>query len=367
MTQPALPEPSRSATLEPSATFMPSTSMIRYGVMYGPMIRWIVRLVGLAVALVFACAVWHRATTEADRRRYPPPGRLVDVGGRRLHIQTRGEGSPTVVISAAGAAAPLDWTNVLPAVAEFAHVCVYDRAGSGWSDPDGGPRTSRHIGEELHRLLETADMPRPYVLVGHSIGGIHMRTYTGMFLDDVVGLVFVDSSHEEQLERMPAESPTSLEGQIRVLKIAAAIAPFGGVRLLGTLGLGAQLLNFEFLEPELRKNARAILYWSNLGDLADELESIPETMVQSRELARPLGDMPLAVLTAGSANNPAFQREGAREIWFEMQRELAALSTNSKHVIADNSTHYIHEDEPEIVIDAIRWVVEEARSRTVSA
>ncbi len=325
------------------------------------MFRWLARATLAPIALALAGAVWHRAATRTDRRRYPPPGRLVDIGGRRLHIQTQGEGSPTVVISAAGAAAPLDWTNVLPAVAEFANVCVYDRAGSGWSDPDGGPRTSRHIGKELRRLLETAGFPGPYVLVGHSIGGVHMRTYTGMFPDDVVGLVFVDSSHEEQVERLPAANPTSLEGQIRILKIVSAIAPFGGVRLLGALGLGAQILNFEFLQPELREKARAMLYWSNLGDLASELGAIPETMKQARELARPLGNMPLAVLTAGSADNPAFQREGVREVWFELQREIAMLSTNSKHVIADNSTHYIHEDEPEIVIDAIRWVVEEVR------
>ena len=325
------------------------------------MFRWLARGTLALIALALAGAMWHRAATEADRRRYPPPGRLVDIGGRRLHIQTQGEGSPTVVISAAGAAAPLDWTNVLPAVAEFANVCVYDRAGSGWSDPDGGPRTSRHIGKELRRLLETAGIPGPYVLVGHSIGGIHMRTYTGMFPDDVVGLVLVDSSHEEQVERLPAANPTSLEGQIRILKIVSAIAPFGGVRLLGALGLAAQILNFEFLQPELRENARAILYWSNLGDLASELGAIPETMKQAREAARPLGDMPLAVLTAGSADNPAFQREGVREVWLELQDELAALSTNSKHVVAEKSTHYIHEDEPEIVIDAIRWVVEEVR------
>lgn len=325
------------------------------------MFRWLARGTLALIALALAGAVWHRAATEADRRRYPPPGRLVDIGGRRLHVQTQGKGSPTVVISAAGAAAPLDWTNVLPAVAEFANVCLYDRAGSGWSDLDGGPRTSRHIGEELRRLLETAGIPGPYVLVGHSIGGIHMRTYTGMFPDDVVGLVFIDSSHEEQLERLPAANRTSLEGQIRVLKIAAAIAPFGGVRLFGTLGLGAQLLNFEFLEPELRENARAILYWSNLGDLADELGAVPETMEQAKGLARPLRDMPLAVVTAGSDDNPAFRREGVREVWFKLQEELAALSTNSKHVVAEKSTHYIQEDEPELVIDAIRWVVEEVR------
>lgn len=325
------------------------------------MIRFIFRSVALLAALCVACLVWHRAATERDRRRYPPPGRLIDVGGRRLHIQGEGDGQPTVVISAAGAAAPLDWTDVLPAVAEFTSVCIYDRAGSGWSEPDGGPRTSRHIAEELHQLLTNAGVPGPYVLVGHSIGGVHVRTYAGLFPDDVAGLVFVDSSHEEQLERLPEENSRTLEGQIRVLEIAAAIAPCGGVRLIGALGVGAQLLNFDFLRPELRDIARAIFYWSDLGDLAAELRAIPETMRQAAELARPLGDVPLAVLTAASDDNPAFRNEGVREAWFEMQGELAALSTNSEHVIAEKSTHYIQEDEPEIVIDAIRWVVEQVK------
>src|SRR5215216_1696212 len=134
-----------------------------------------------------------------------PVGRLVDVGGYRLHLACQGEGSPTVVMEAAIGETGLLWSPVQPTVAQRTRACVYDRAGYGWSDPSPRPRTAAVMVEELHRLLGAAGVPGPYVLVGHSFGGLLVRLYAARYPQEVAGLVLVDSAHEQQHRRAPAE------------------------------------------------------------------------------------------------------------------------------------------------------------------
>ena len=325
------------------------------------MCRWLARGIIALIALGLAGAAYQAIASAIDRRRYPPPGRLVDVGGHRLHIHCLGEGSPTVVIGTTGAGAPLDWSMVVPELATFTRVCVYDRPGSGWSEPGPTPRTSQRIADEMHALLSNAGIAGPYVLVGHSITGMHMRLYASQHREDVAGMVLVDSSHEEQLEHLPAENRAGLEAQVRVLRVASVLAPFGVVRLVGMLGLIRAFDEFELLPQETQSEARAISYWSDVRMLHSELASAEQSTAQLRAAPRSLDDIPLAVLTAGSEENPPYRRGSVKEIWFDLQRDLATLSSTSRHIIAEKSGHYIHEYEPQLVVDAIRWVVEEAR------
>jgi pimeloyl-ACP methyl ester carboxylesterase len=325
-------------------------------------VRVIARLLTGAALLAFAGTAYQAIASVFDRRRFPPPGRLVDVGGHRLHITSAGEGGPAVIVTAAGAGAPTDWHAVLPEVARFTQICTFDRPGSGWSDSGPLPRTSERIAEELHELLERARIAGSCVLVGHSIAGIHLRMFAARHPERVAGLVLVDSSHPEQLERLPEENRRELKAYARVLGLARLLAPFGLVRLAAHLGLIRALDMYDVLQPALRAQARAITFWSDMGMLQSELGSVPDSLRQVRSASTTLGDTPLFVLTAGAEDNRLFQLEGAREAWMEMQRELAALSTNSKHIIAERSSHYIHVDQPELVVDAIRWVVEQARS-----
>jgi pimeloyl-ACP methyl ester carboxylesterase len=159
-------------------------------------------LAAAVAALAVASAAYQAAGEARDRRRYPPPGRLVEVGGHRLHIMCAGEGSPAVVIIPALGAYSAAWLKVQDALAAHAKVCVYDRPGLGWSDPVASWPSAPGMARELHALLEAAGVAPPFVLAGHSMGGLVARIFTHLYPDEVVGLVLVDSSHPEQARRL---------------------------------------------------------------------------------------------------------------------------------------------------------------------
>ena len=154
-------------------------------------------IVGL-LALAVIGAVYQAIATEIDQRTYPPPGELVNVGNHSLHINCVGEGSPTVILEAANGGMSAHWAQVQQQVAQTTRVCAYDRAGLGWSEPGPEPRDARQISSELHTLLKSAaDAAGPYVLVGHSYGGLYARMYAARYSDETAGVVLVDSSHPE--------------------------------------------------------------------------------------------------------------------------------------------------------------------------
>ena len=175
-----------------------------------PFFRWIRYLLmgflSLLIALAFAGALYEGIESHRDRRLYHPPGRLVDIGGYRLHLYCVGQGSPTVILEAGGGNPWLSWYKVQPKVAAFTRVCAYDRAGLGWSDPSPRPRTAKVIAEELHTLLQNGGVTGPFVLVGHSLGGMDARMFANQYPSEVVGMVLVDSSHPDQENRFPPEA-----------------------------------------------------------------------------------------------------------------------------------------------------------------
>ncbi len=154
-----------------------------------------------AAALALASAAYQAAAEATDRRRNRPPGRLVDVGGRRLHIMCAGEGTPAVVIIPAMGGLAIEWHAVQDALASHTAVCVYDRPGLGWSDPAPGWPTVTGMAYGLHRLLDAAGITPPFVVAGHSLGGLVARVFTYMYPGEVAGLALVDSSHPEQKAR----------------------------------------------------------------------------------------------------------------------------------------------------------------------
>jgi pimeloyl-ACP methyl ester carboxylesterase len=317
-------------------------------------------MVGLVLVLLLAGVVFQFVMTRIDARRYPAPGEMVDVGGYDLHLYCTGEagGAPSVVMDSGLGGTVLDWQLVQPEVAKFAHVCTYDRAGMGWSDPGDQPRTSQQIVKELHTLLGNAGVVEgPYVLVGHSFGGTNMQVYASHYPDEVAGMVLVDSALEDE---KAVTLTQSLQPSPVLLKIYATI---GLTRLPYTLGGEPPGLT----SPELEDEQVAISsHRKHVFAVADETSSLQESFNENRADPMSLGNKPLMVLSAGSVQltGTGLSQEQVNlidELHSDSQAALTRRSENAKQIIAEDSGHYIQVERPALVIDAVRHVVEATR------
>jgi pimeloyl-ACP methyl ester carboxylesterase len=205
------------------------------------MIKWLKRIalgvVALVALTVLAGAGFEGFSRAAAARSYPPPGRLVDVGGRRLQFDCRGAGSPVVVFEAGlDTLGSLSWARVQDEVAKTTRACAYSRAGIMWSDPASGPFDVRREADDLHKALAAAGEKPPFVMVGHSLGGPYVLTYTGQYGADVAGLVFVDASHPDQVARLRDAIGRDLDPGAGMIKTADSLAWSGAVRLFAPKG-----------------------------------------------------------------------------------------------------------------------------------
>jgi pimeloyl-ACP methyl ester carboxylesterase len=279
----------------------------------------------------------------------------VDIGGRRLHLVTDGDGSPAVVIIPATADDVLQWLPIQHRAMASSMVCVYDRAGAGWSDPPpAARRTLDTITDDLHALLDAAQIPPPYILAGHSLGGVIARRYYARFPETVAGMLLIDSSHEDQAKRLRAADWR--HGMTYSLRRAATLQ----ARILSARRLAADLgllrgFNASFareVPAEHVAAARAISLSARHRRTA-----VWETLVLAHTWGPPpsLGALPLTVLTA--AREPRASRAWW-PAWSQMQDELATLSSDGRHIRAAKAGHYIHLDEPDLVVDAISDLVD---------
>jgi pimeloyl-ACP methyl ester carboxylesterase len=300
-------------------------------------------------------------------RDVPPPGRLVDVGGHRLHVVCRGEGRPAVLLEAGIAASSLSWARVQPEIATFAQACAYDRAGLAWSDAAASPRTFSRILEDLHALLATLSARPSLVLVGHSFGSLIVRGFAARHPDQVAGLVLVDPP-TEWIETAPERtrllrSARHLSGlgaflaRIGVVRAALALltggrpgAPRAFVRIFGpTAARTLERLVGEVrkLPPELHPIVQA--HWCQpkcfhaMSDYLGVLEAEAATIAA----AAPPPEIPVVVIS-GAHQAPA-------EI--AAHERLAKASPRGRHVIAAKSGHWILFDEPEVIVAAVRTLI----------
>jgi pimeloyl-ACP methyl ester carboxylesterase len=314
-------------------------------------------LLGILLLLVLGF-VYQSYANWRDVRIYPPPGRLVKIPHEdlELHLNCQGQGDVTVILEAGQGDSSLDWADVQSAVSAFTRVCAYDRPGLGWSSPTKSVLTSQQIADNLNHALEGAGVAGPYVLVGHSIGGVYSRAFAQQYPEEVVGLVFVDSAHENQRYRLPSDAMKELTMIKRLASVFRVLAPVGIPRALKL----ADRMQGENFPDDIRPAAMARMYQTHFFKaLLNEVKAVELNIAQS-EPPVDLGDTPLIVLSRGGPNPglPEEQFEQLKQCWDELQQDLVKLSTNSQHFVAEKSGHYIHHDQPELVVDAIRQVLE---------
>jgi pimeloyl-ACP methyl ester carboxylesterase len=318
----------------------------------------------LILLLITTGCLYQLLGTARDKRRFPPPGRLIDIGPTRLHISESGKGHPPVILEAGIGASSLNWTTIQSALSQFTRVCSYDRAGLGWSDPAASPRTIANAVEELHALVTAAQIPTPLVLVGHSFGGLLARCYAARYPDQIAGLVLLDPlAVTEWRDPSPSQQKLLKRGamlsrrgaflaRLGIVRFGLAMLS-GGLRLIPKLvaraasrGTGESAISrlvreVQKMPPETWPIVQA--HWcqpKSFITLANYLEFLPASAAEATEC----GDLPITILSA--SNSTAVQ-----------QAERDALATHSrkgKHLIAANSGHWIHFDEPKLVIASIR-------------
>jgi pimeloyl-ACP methyl ester carboxylesterase len=326
---------------------------------------------------VFAAGFLYQWTGGwRDRLRFTRAGRWIKVGPRcKLYLHEQGAGGPTVLFESGIAATHLNWRGIQERIAEFTHTASYDRGGLGWSSRSQSARTPRNIAAELHGLLDEAGIKPPYILVGHSFGGLVMRQFALMFPREVLGVVLVDPMRLEEWPPLDASKQAVLDRGIRMSGYGVTIARFGLARLAvtdllcrsghlssflaGSAGKGGMQVLMRVKE-EVNKMPCAVwpvvaAHWSKPGfyaGMSDHVESVPDT-VREMLAAGPILDIPVLLLTPGKSQ--PLDAAG-----------LSRIGDNVRQVIAWQSAHWIHLDEPRLVIDAIREVALAAETRSLA-
>ncbi len=329
-------------------------------------------VLGLFAALLAILRIAYQAIASAvDRNTYLPVEELVTVGDHQLRLHCIGNGEPVVILEAGFGNSSYEWSLVQPEVAPSTKVCAYDRYGLGWSDDLGwgednnGARHSQEVAETLHALLTNADIEGPYVLVGHSAGGLYIRDFAHLYPEKVAGMVLVESTHENASLRMPPEM-VEIASQSDPLRRCKLLAPFGIMRLMNALSPSDSSLS-----PEVRPAADAARNQTHTCHALQAESTALEEDESKSSSPESLGDIPLVVLIRGiaSSEDPSIPpgmlspelAEHEDEVWQELQLELVSLSSNGTQVIADKSGHNIQFDQPALVVDVIRQMVAETR------
>ena len=287
----------------------------------------------ILIVLSLTGVVYQNFSTQADQKKYPAPGQLVDIGGYRLHLYCMGEstdGSPTVILEQGLGGASPAWVLIQPEVAKVTRVCAYDRAGLGWSDPapKGTPRDGKEVASELHTLLRKANVTGPYVMVGHSFGGLYTLYFSYRYADEVAGVVLLESSHPDQWTSTPTAQQL-YQSNARTYSVTSMLARLGLMRLRmksqPRLGL-----------PDIQ-NKELVAFLSATKDWDAQAAEFAATTELDDEVraSGSLGNLPLFVLTATDHGGPV----DMEQLWQSLQDQLASLSTNSIHKVLQRAHH----------------------------
>jgi pimeloyl-ACP methyl ester carboxylesterase len=302
---------------------------------------------------------------------FPPQGKLVDAGGHLLHLNITGKGKPIVVMENGSGDFSFIWSLVQPQLSKFTTVVTYDRAGYAWSEPGPLPRTSRQICFELHAALQNAGLKGPYILVGQSFGGFLVRAFARYYPDEVAGMVLVEAVQENQRIFMGGDEPKRIRDMAKGRKEPALQTFFKPV-----INSNPSVKFDTSVEPPLNRlpdSIQKLQIWAQSQDtykssVDNEMNWSPEDVNNiynhAGEASYMLGNIPLIVLTRGKGGYDG--RTDSSELEKErlmLQAQLAHLSTNSKHIIDENSGHNIHLEDPQLVINSIKEVIMAVRYR----
>jgi pimeloyl-ACP methyl ester carboxylesterase len=323
------------------------------------------------VLLILTGIIYQHLRARADQRRFPAPGRLIDVAGQKLHLYELGKGGPSVILESGISASSLNWRRVQSEVAKFAIVCSYDRSGLGWSELGKESCTPSSLATKLHSLLHAARVPTPYILVGHSFGALIVRAFAAKYPNETAGLVLVDPLDPAEWTPLTNEQRRMIAHGIRLSRRGAVAAQLGVVRLCLDLLLagnrrvpraaakawsGRAAHVTDRIAGQVRKMPEetwplVAMHWKQpkcFEGMASHFECLAESI---REMSgAPRLSIPVTMLIGKQNEHPADPMEYAKR-----------LSSETKVIFAENSGHWIQLDEPELVVKSILELAEAVR------
>lgn len=341
------------------------------------MIQILLWIAGITVLGVLLGMVYQKLGTRRDSRVHPPPGKLIDLGSHRLHMLEAGSGSgaPTVVLEAGLMSTVLSWGDLQKKLAQTYRVVSYDKAGLGWSEQGPMPRTAERIVEELHLLLERAGVAPPYILVGHSFGGLTMPLFAARYPGETVGMVLVDavtptewnppSEHDRKLIEIGAKvcRRATFLSRIGLIRFVAFLLTTGAKaaagRLVRMISRGTPAESGTVSSPwfwALPANERSMttVFWVQekfAATIASQLENLPVSAAQVNQAGEAC-EKPVVILSARTS--PKRRKEE--------HAGMARRFPHGHHVMAEKSNHWIMQEEPELVLRAIQEVADFSRT-----
>jgi len=343
-------------------------------------IHTLIWICGLLFLAVLAGIIYQKIGLRKDSEKYPPPGAFVDLGTHRLHLLDEGQGSPTIVLESGLMSTVLSWTETQQALAQSYRVISYDRAGLGWSDPGPMPRTAERIVDELHSLLERAAIPPPYVLVGHSFGGLTMPLFAARNPEQTAGMVLVDPVVPAEWNPPSQPDRKRMEIGSTVCRRAGFLCRIGVIRFVvflftsGAREFAGRLVRLISREAPVESGSASSPWFWNLpaGErtmaaifwvqekfcetIASQLENLPRSAARVAEFWN-FCSQPVVIISAASTT-PKRREEHAA---------IAQRLPRGRHLFADQSTHWIMQDQPDLVFAAIREVAQSALETKAAA
>jgi pimeloyl-ACP methyl ester carboxylesterase len=328
-------------------------------------------IAGLLFLALLGGIAYQRLGQKRDGRLHLPPGRLVDLGTHRLHLMDEGRGSPTIILEAGLMSTILSWTTIQRELAGSHRVISYDRAGLGWSDPGPMPRTAERMVDELHSLLERAAIPSPYLLVGHSFGGLTMPLFAARYPKETAGMVLVDPVAPFEWNPPSEQDRRRAEIGSIVCRRAAALSRVGIIRFVaflltsrarnvanrlvrlisrGTPAESGSVSSPWFWNLPADERKMASVFWLQekfCNTIASQLDNLPASAARVAQLGN-FCDKPVVILSAMSTPLQRRQHHVA----------IAQCLPQGRHLLAETSSHWIMQDQPDLVIGAIRAVAQ---------